>query len=497
MRVAILGAGPKGLYAAEALLARAPASLHLDVWDPRPPGAGAPYATDQPPWLRLNVTSALVDGFDDWRRAHGEQSPLDPFPPRALVGTYFAEQWASLEIRHPGSVRHLRRPARNVTRVGRSWSVDDETYDEVLLATGHADDSPDALAHGWAGPQCLVPHVYPVDGLAAIAPGSTVAVRGAALTFIDACLALTEGRGGQFTGPTGSPAYRATGAEPAAIRPVARRGRFMAAKPQPGASVLAVPDPTVRADGLRAVRSARDAAAALAVVPGTAQAYLTASGLDATHVEAVFAGEPTHPDPVEALRGSVAVATDRATPDAGWAVGQAWRDLYPALVERFSLGGGLDFPPFAEAAARMEPVAFGPPPVNAAKLLVLCDLGLVDASSLTTDAIDRTGHHGPVPVDVVVDAVLPGPGVVTGDATLPGRLVAAGLLARADGRRGIAHAPDGTCLAPDGTPLPGLAAVGRPTEDATVGNDTLARSLHPTIDAWAARVAARTHQETA
>ena len=63
MRVAVVGAGPKGLYAVEELLARAPRAV-VDVWDSRPPGTGAAYATDQPVWLRLNVTSAIVDGFD-------------------------------------------------------------------------------------------------------------------------------------------------------------------------------------------------------------------------------------------------------------------------------------------------------------------------------------------------------------------------------------------------------------------------------------------------
>ena len=76
-----------------------------------------------------------------------------------------------------------------------------------------------------------------------------------------------------------------------------------------------------------------------------------------------------------------------------------------------------------------------------------------------------------------------------------GRLVEAGLLVQAPGRRGVAHTADATCLSPDGHPLPGLAVVGRPTEDATVGNDTLSRSLHPARDAWALRVAARFEEE--
>ncbi|MDO5533622.1 MAG: FAD/NAD(P)-binding protein [Propionibacteriaceae bacterium] len=496
MRVAVIGAGPKALYAVEALLARTPDAT-IDAWDPRPPGTGAAYDLNQPDWLRLNVTSAIVDGFDAWRRDRGEADPLDPFPPRALLGAYLAERWASLFARHRG-LTHLPRLAERVERTPTGWSVDGIDYAEVLLATGHADDSPDALAHGWAGEALLVPSVYPIASLDTVPAGSVVATRGAALTFIDATLALTQGRGGRFAGDPTAPTYRASGDEPAAVRPVVRRGRFLAAKPQPGSAIASAVPAHLRTQGLETIRAATDAAAALAVVPATAESLLAELGRSPSRgatVADVFAGAPTHDDPTDALRASLLVSTDQAPPDAGWAVGAAWRELYPALVERFSLGGGLDFAPFAEAAPRLEGIAFGPPPVNAAKLLALIEAGIVDPSSLATDRIDHAGHRGPVPVDVVVDAVLPAPGVATGEATLPGRLVEAGLIARAPGRRGVAHTADGTCLSPEGQPLTGLAVIGRPTEDATIGNDTLSRSLHPARHAWAGRVATRIEEE--
>ena len=90
--------------------------------------------------------------------------------------------------------------------------------------------------------------------------------------------------------------------------------------------------------------------------------------------------------------------------------------------------------------------------------------------------------------DVVVDAVLPPPGVAQLPASLPGRLAAAQLVMSANQRRGVAIDPDGTCLAADGSRHHGLAALGRPTEDVTIGNDTLNRSMHDTADRWAARV---------
>ena len=78
MRVAIIGGGPRGLWAAERLLDLASgrgAHLDVDVWDDRPLGEGSAYRRDQPDAWRLNVTSrnvtAGIGSFDDWRRAHG------------------------------------------------------------------------------------------------------------------------------------------------------------------------------------------------------------------------------------------------------------------------------------------------------------------------------------------------------------------------------------------------------------------------------------------
>jgi diaminopimelate decarboxylase len=75
--------------------------------------------------------------------------------------------------------------------------------------------------------------------------------------------------------------------------------------------------------------------------------------------------------------------------------------------------------------------------------------------------------------------------------SLPGHLVATGMLAGPQGRRGLAIDDDGTCLDPARERWEGLAALGRPTEDVTIGNDTLSRKLHGTTERWAARVAGR------
>ena len=97
-------------------------------------------------------------------------------------------------------------------------------YDEVLIAVGH---------QGGSG-------VFPVERMLArerIAPGATVAIRGFALTFIDAALALTEGRGGTFE-PLDHPyrlRYVSSPGDVEVIFPFSRTGKPMLAKPGPAA----------------------------------------------------------------------------------------------------------------------------------------------------------------------------------------------------------------------------------------------------------------------
>ena len=115
--------------------------------------------------------------------------------------------------------------------------------------------------------------------------------------------------------------------------------------------------------------------------------------------------------------------------------------------------------------------------------LALIDCGKVDLSRLT---------KGPTPeADVSLDAVIPPPGVPDSDDSLIGRLVRDGHAHVPPGRRGVELTADVTCVGANGQPSEGLGAIGRPTEDWVIGNDTLNRSLHPHPDLWAQRVIGR------
>ena len=89
----------------------------------------------------------------------------------------------------------------------------------------------------------------------------------------------------------------------------------------------------------------------------------------------------------------------------------------------------------------------------------------------------------------MVDAVLPAPGATA--SGLLGALVQGGHARVLEGRRGLDVTTSGSCRGRDGNITPGLSAIGRPTEDSVIGNDTLSRSLHPHADRWARRVVER------
>lgn len=188
--------------------------------------------------------------------------------------------------------------------------------------------------------------------------------------------------------------------------------------------------------------------------------------------------------PAQEIERSIAVGVGQGEPGADWALGHAWRATYPALVERLGADGLADeeWPRFRHLATEMERIAFGPPPINAAKLLALSEYGKVDLSRLTT---------GPADAEIAIDAVIPAPGVLGIEDSLLQTLVRDGHARIAPGRRGVELTPDVTCVGADGRPSEGLGAIGRPTEDWVIGNDTLNRALHPQPDLWARRVVQR------
>lgn len=437
-KVAVIGGGPRGLWAAEELLGLARergAAIDLHVFDDGGPTA---YDPGQPEEWLINVRSSVIRTglgcFDDWRGVHD-----DPFPPRRLVGEFLAASWVALAAHVPPRCTFTRHEAHvaMIDPEGERWRVEGEVFDEVLLATGHAPDWPGALTRADVPEGVrLITSPYPAQNLAGVGAGDRVLVRGAALTFLDITRACS----------------------PDVFIPVTRNGKFMVVKPEVGTfDVRDIIDA-----GQDCIRRVTDLPGLVGVLETVARQLLHRAG---------HTGDPA----------AVLAGTDDGEEHANWAVGIAWRDLYPAIVERASYAGRDSLEGFGELARRLERVAFGPPPESAAHLQDLIDSGRVDPTHLHRGAEPLADLVEELDVTVVIDAVIPPPGVV--DGTLCRALVDAGHARIRPGTRGLDVEPDGTVAGQRH-----LAAVGRMTEDVVLGNDTLSRTLHDVIPRWARRV---------
>ncbi|CUR56194.1 conserved hypothetical protein [metagenome] len=499
-RLAVVGGGPRAVWALERLASRMGRTRlpgpYVDVYTPRGRvGASEHYDPALPAYLRLNVAASVIDAghgsageerslpsFDAWRRAEGSAGELDPFPPRALAGAYLDEMADRVLAQHGDRVRVLpQKVARVCEHPLGGWLVGtaagQEEYDDVLLVTGHA--------HSWSGRSAGSVPAYPISSMTAQVPDRhPVVVRGAALTAIDVVLALTEGRGGRFV----DDAYRASGREPR-ITLVSRTGRLML--PKTGPDVLAGRGATPeRAHAVAAAHLADDD------WPGALVAVGESLVPDARWPQVRRAGpgvlEPEHDDARERLADDLAIARGQAAPDARWAFGQAWRLLYAGLVaaQDRDLGSRPDGPTlgwagYAAWASAAERLAFGPPPVNAAKLLTLLDAGVVEVVAGDVDSVAT--ERG---AEIMVDAVIAPPGLRgVGDAPWP-ELLRSGAVSLARHGRGIRVTASGACLGRDGRTTPGLWAFGRVAEDSVIGHDTLIRGLHPGPDLWAEQLLA-------
>lgn len=420
MRIAIVGGGPRGLWATEELVNLAwqrGLALDITVFDA---GGVKAYDPAQPDYWLLNVTSEIVEtttlgSFNEYT------GNTETYPPRAQVGEFLEESWTKMPIPPECSVTKIAEFVADPTSLT-------STFDQVLDVRGHAESWPGQLAGALT--------VYPHGSLDQVAAGSTVAIRGTALTFIDAVLDLTLGRGGYIE----QGRYHASGREPKRIIPVNRSGRFMNVKPEASPNT----DDLVDRFG-PAILSAQTTQDIVDILRQAAGTLTTVTEID---ISAVLGGSDHPEDGVAELRHSLAVAVGEEPMDARGAVGIAFRALYPQLIKRMSFHEPL--PGFRELTRILEPVAFGPPAVNARALLALIDAGLIE-KPVTGDM---------PPADFTIDAVQAPP----------------------------QFPPVRTSQNGHSTDFDNFAVIGRATELWVLGNDTLSRGNHDVIPRWARSV---------
>ena len=271
--VAIVGLGPKGLYCLERLLAEFHAhplcqALHIHIFNRSAHfGASPIYDPEQPEYILVNVSVGEIDlwtakdppvvagrgpDFVGWYQDKFQpEKPLtgNEFLSRAVVGRYLKDGFERIRNHlppgvtlscHVGEVVNIgpSEKAYLMEFVGENRQAERIHVDKILLATGHSrtvsgpeEQRYEAFAGRHPG-VTFIPFVYPViKAMGQIPPGARVAMKGMGLSFLDAVLELTEGRGGRFTrSADGSLSYRASGNEPSSIYPFCRSGLPMAPK---------------------------------------------------------------------------------------------------------------------------------------------------------------------------------------------------------------------------------------------------------------------------
>jgi len=270
--VAIVGVGPKGLYCLERLLAEVNArpllcGLEIHLFNRSSYfGASPVYDPEQPEYILVNVSVGEVDlwsatdppvaagrglSFVDWyQKKFQPDSPLtgNEYLSRAVVGHYLMDGFHRLLDQlpprvsvfcHVGEVLDIRRNGQgyHLEFADKDGHSEEIRTDKILLATGHSRPVPGekekqyttfAAQHTGIA---FIPFVYPVKrSMASIPAGVRVAMNGIGLTFIDAVLELTEGRGGRFVRSGSSLSYERSGGEPFSIIPFCRSGLPMAPK---------------------------------------------------------------------------------------------------------------------------------------------------------------------------------------------------------------------------------------------------------------------------
>ncbi|QEW17853.1 hypothetical protein LA6_000007 [Marinibacterium anthonyi] len=535
-RIAIIGMGPRGLGALEALATRLHARpmpvqsvqpIQVDIFDPfTAPGAGPNFDPDESPLCRLNIPMrdiairppefSAIGPFADWLP---DAPDPDTFPARATLGRYLEARYADLRDRgalaitlQPHDIDHI---APDPTggwrlRAGDRWHG---PYAEVLLVPGQPEVIPDDQLAEWqrhvrTGPAALA-RAYPARRLqhrAADWTGRTVAIRGLALSAFDVLRVLTTGQGGRFE----DGGYIASGREPARVLPFSLDGK--PPSPKPATTELdARFDPTP--DETRAFTTAITAAAT--ADPETAQHRITAALLpaiarilrdtsgDADGLSGWLAAEWSDPGsqetdgPLDHLQAGIAMAEGRIPPSIGYAVGQVWRKWQDELR------GGFNPAPTAPETASalvgfdegLKRYSYGPPVSSSHELAALIKAGLVDLDLASDPDIALIGggwrlttRAATAEASVMIDAVLPSPDLEAVRAPLVAGLVDEGRLSPLADKLAAHTAPDGTLIGNDGAASNGLCLLGRLALGSVIAADSLHDCFGEASDRWAGGV---------
>lgn len=221
-RIAIVGAGPTGIYTLHALL-KSEAPLSISIYEQaEQAGVGMPYSDEENSRLMLaNIASIeippIASTYLDWLRNQDEQRlarfGVDKrslhdrqFLPRVLLGNYFRDQFLALveraaergfelAVHESCEVTDLEATAEGVALWADGAAVAG-VFDLVVIATGHVWPDEDEATRSY--------FPSPWSGLVdASIPACRVGVMGTSLSAIDAAMAVVAQHGAFAEGQDG------------------------------------------------------------------------------------------------------------------------------------------------------------------------------------------------------------------------------------------------------------------------------------------------------
>jgi len=274
--IAIVGGGPRGLAALEALILKLSNSEYnfngkITIFEQSKfLGAGEVYSPDQAHtnWLNISqrgltlparpeitlngVYIAEFPSYQTWVNAPNNSTINDPdiFPPRSTLGRYLVERFECIArpLRKVNIVDIIKAKIINIQCNDKDFDITSECKrswcaNEVALTIGH---QPTEVSKQWLEWKTVadrskyieaIDYPYPVSALnenKTIDRDNGIAIRGFGLAMVDAMRALTIGRGGRFISSTDEPinmVYSKNGHEPKVIMPFSLNGLPMAPKP--------------------------------------------------------------------------------------------------------------------------------------------------------------------------------------------------------------------------------------------------------------------------
>lgn len=535
-RIAIVGFGPRGLGALEALVSRAGAAgirIAVDVFEPsRWPAAGPNFSPEESEFCLLNLPlrsitlprppsqAGLQLDFAQWLGEAGNDG--EAYLPRARLGRYLHERFTELAAQLPEQIRVTRHPLRAsaAQSAADGWRLQAGgenfgPYEHVLLSLGQPDTRPDPQLDRWR--QHARRHAlplwpaYPGAQLVQAAEdwaGRVVGIRGLALSALDVIRMLTLGLGGRFENGR----YIASGREPARIVPFSLDGHAPAPKPLNAAlDGRFDPLPTEDAAFETAVRDALSDSprtglpAVLGVLAAAAVRVITSGGgtvqqkdvLNWLAKEAEAPGSQEQRGTIDALRRGIRQAEGEDAPEIGYTVGQLWRKWQPPLRRVY---GGTQVAPAAALAFTafdegLKRYSYGAPVQAARQLLALIETGLIDPRAaedpdiaLAANGWQLRSGGSAVTADVMIDSVLPAPALdqVT-EPLVAGLQKVRALTAAAEGL-GVRCLPDAALLRPDGATVQGLGLAGRLSIGSSIAADSIHDCFGGVCDRWAETV---------